>query len=107
MIHLQLLQRRPDSEELELLADLAVDGREERLTGPRSDLIDFGQKVMSVSQHRPITFHEDPEEWARSLIGSFRSPDLFVNVIHDDAPYTPTRVADVTLHEPVFDVAGH
>jgi hypothetical protein len=60
---------------------------------------------MSVNHHRLIAFHDDPEEWARSLVGAFRAPDLFIAVVHDDHPYTPTHATEVSLEEPVYEAA--
>jgi hypothetical protein len=40
--------------------------------------------VLSVRTGEPIRWEDDPEEWARSLSDSYRSPYLLAEIVHDD-----------------------
>jgi hypothetical protein len=42
--------------------------------------------VLSVCTGKAIRWEDDPEEWARSLTGSYRSQYLLAEVAHDDDP---------------------
>lgn len=42
--------------------------------------------VLSTSTGEAIRWEDDPEDWARSLIGSYRSPYLLAEIVHDDNP---------------------
>jgi hypothetical protein len=70
-----------------------------RIGGPRKGLIDSSQTLLGLPSGRRVTAQEAPEEWARGLIVQFRSPDLFAEIVHDDA--TPVEVASAA--RVVFD----
>jgi hypothetical protein len=68
----------------EVVARLNVDGKRYEVEGD-SSLFDFDMPVVGITKRRPVAFKRDPEEWARSLPGSYRSPYLLAKVVHDDA----------------------
>jgi hypothetical protein len=35
---------------------------------------------------RTISWEDDPEDWARSLASSYRTPYLLAEIVHDDHP---------------------
>jgi hypothetical protein len=42
--------------------------------------------VLSIGTGRTISWEDDPEEWARSLASSYRTPYLLAEIVHDDHP---------------------
>jgi len=42
--------------------------------------------VLSVRTGEALRWEDDPEEWARSLSGAYRSPYLLAEIVHDDNP---------------------
>ncbi len=87
MVKIELCQPVRTEEGLEIVAELVVDGGEvQRLEGLYAHLIDLEMPVMGISEGKIVRFHENPEEWARSLVGAFRAPDLFARVAADDHP---------------------
>lgn len=76
----------------EPLVVLTVNGEEHSVDGDAS-LLDFELPVVSLRRGEQITFEQDPEEWTRSLVGTYRSGDLLAVVAHDDAPITEDEIA--------------
>jgi hypothetical protein len=102
MVRVQLCKATSTNpDEAEVLAEVVVQDREVDVSGPRADLVDLSQRVMSIKQQRSIAFSDDPEEWARSLVGSFRMPDLYAQVVDDDDPPAPAAASEpIELEEP-------
>lgn len=99
--------RRPTRDERGCVAGFAtvarltvVDG-ELRVEGDEPELVDRRQRVVSQRTGKPVTVAEDPEEWARSLPGSFRAPYLWAEVIEDTNPLPEVVVEPVRVQEPV------
>lgn len=69
--------------------------------GDEPELVDPEQRVVGQRTGRAITFADDPEEWTRSLPGSFRSPYLWAEVVEDTHPLPEVEVEPVSLREPV------
>lgn len=67
-----------------MAAKLTVVGRDVTIEGPEQHVVDFTMSVISVSTGRILRYDEDPEEWARSLVGAYRSPYLLAQITHDD-----------------------
>ena len=103
MVKIELCRPVRTDEGVEVVAGLAVrEGQVELLEGPLAHLIDFSMPVMSITEGRSILFHEDPEEWARSLIGAFRAPDLFARVAADDHPAPDLAEEPIVIHTPAY-----
>jgi hypothetical protein len=73
--------------------DVQVEGEEPE--------VDLGQRVVSLRTGRTITFGDDPEEWARSLAASYRTPYLWAEVVEDTNPLPEVEVEPVQVREPV------
>lgn len=80
---------------------LTVADGEIRVEGDEPELVDLGQRVVSLHTGKAITFADDPEEWARSLPGSFRTPYLWAEAIEDTDPLPDLEVEPVRVREPV------
>lgn len=80
---------------------LTVANGELRVEGDEPELVDRRQRVVSLRTGKAITFADDPEEWARSLPGSFRAPYLWAEVIEDTDPLPDLEVEPVRVREPV------
>jgi hypothetical protein len=84
----------------ELAVRVRADGREISVDGPEPELIDRNQTVLSLRNGRSITCDDDPEEWARGLAVSFRSPYLSSRVVEDTNPLPDGEVAPTNVREP-------
>jgi hypothetical protein len=87
MVHVEFW--RPGSEigRSECVATLTQDGRQRPLiAGHEPQVADLERVVLSVCTGKAIRWEDDPEEWARSLTGSYRSAYLLAEVAHDDHP---------------------
>ncbi len=73
--------RAPDGTEVSAFLKPANGLRQSSL-----EVIDLDRMVLSMSTGRTICWDDDPEEWARSLVGSYRSPYLLAEIVHDDHP---------------------
>jgi len=103
MVRIEFCRPTWDDDDVAVVAVLVVKGRDVHVDGDMAGVIDFTMPVMSVNHERPIQFDEDPEEWARSLPGSYRAPDLFARVVADDSPVEeeqaePIVIKDVVIH---------
>lgn len=89
----------------------AVDGDGLRVEGPEPGLVDGDQLVVSLRTGRAIMCADDPEEWVRGLVASFRSPYLAALVVEDTNPLPDVEVARTTVRpslinpEPLDDAA--
>ncbi len=61
-----------------------IEGRNGSEIGQRA--VDLERVVLIVSTGEAIRWENDPEEWARSLAGSYRSAYLLAEIAHDDNP---------------------
>jgi hypothetical protein len=77
------IERAEENGAFEVAARLKVDGKSHDIEGDPS-VFDFEMPVVGITKRRRVTFARDPEEWARSLPGSYRSPYLLAKVVHDD-----------------------
>ena len=85
MVRVELCRPVKTEEGVEVVALLQVrEGQIEELEGPLAHLLDLRMPVMGLTAGRSVRFNDDPEEWARSLVGAFRAPDLFARVVADD-----------------------
>src|ERR1039458_8413568 len=86
MVHVEF--RRPGSEagRSKCVATLTQRGRRPaQVEGAEPKVVDLERVVLSVSPGEPIRWEDGPEEWARSLSGSYRSPYLLAEIVHDDS----------------------
>ena len=80
---------RPGSEigRSECVATLTQDGRQQpQIAGHEPQVVDLERVVLSVCTGKAIRWEDDPEEWTRSLTGSYRSAYLLAKIAHDDDP---------------------
>jgi hypothetical protein len=87
MVHVEFW--RPGSEigRSECVATLTQRGRSQpQIEGREPQVVDLERVVLSISTGEAIRREDDPEEWARSLAGSYRSPYLLAEIVHDDDP---------------------
>jgi hypothetical protein len=87
MVHVEFW--RPGSEigQSECVATLTQRERAKPLVeGREPQVVDVDRIVLSVSTGEAIRWEDDPEEWTRSLPGTYRSPYLLAEIVHDDHP---------------------
>ena len=90
-----VVDRETETVEWKSLVVLRVDGHQHEIEGDEG-ILDLALVITSLSTGEPITFDQAPDDWARSLPGAYRAPDLLATVVHDDDP----SVSDVTAaHE--------
>jgi hypothetical protein len=85
MVHVEF--RRPGNEagRSKCVATLTQRGRRPaQIEGAEPKVVDLERVVLSVSTGEAIRWEDDPEEWARSLSDSDRSPHLLAEIVHDD-----------------------
>jgi hypothetical protein len=88
--------------EPELVARVVADGRDIRFEGPEPDFLDPEQSVLNLRDGCTITCADNPEEWARGLAVSFRTPYLSARVVEDTVPLGDVDIARADVREPVF-----
>lgn len=84
----------------ELAVRVRAGGSDISVDGPEPELIDRKQTVLSLRNGRSITCEDDPEEWARGLAASFRSPYLSARVVEDANPLPDVEIAPANVREP-------
>jgi hypothetical protein len=87
MVHAEFW--RPGSEigRSECIATLTQRGHSQpQIEGREPQVVNLERLVLSVSTGEAIRWEDDPEERARSLTGSHRSPYLLAEIAHDDNP---------------------
>ena len=97
MVHVEFW--RPGSEigRSECVATLTQDGRQQPLiAGHEPQVVDLERVVLGVCTGNAIRWEDDPEEWARSLTGSYRSVYLLAEIAHDDHPSR----SEIGQHDP-------
>ena len=85
MVHVEF--RRPGGEagRSKCVATLTQRGRRPaQIEGAEPQVVDLERVVLSLRTGEAIRWEDDPEEWARSLSGSYRSPYLLAEIVHDD-----------------------
>lgn len=104
MITLELLRIIRDGQpcEAELAARVRADGADVSVDGPEPELIDLSQPVLNLRDGSTITCVDNPEEWARGLAASFRTPYLSACVIEDTNPLPDVEIERANVKEPVF-----
>ena len=104
MIILELLRVMRDGQpcEAELVASVRADGDGITIDGPEQDLIDQSQPVLNLRNGTTITCTDNPEEWARGLAVSFRTPYLSARVVEDTNPLPDVEIEPANVKEPVF-----
>lgn len=104
MITLELLRVMRDGQpcEAELAARVHADGNEITVDGPEPELIDQNQPVLNLRNGATITSADNPEEWARGLAVSFRTPYLSARVVEDTNPLPDVEIEPANVKEPVF-----
>jgi hypothetical protein len=103
MVKVELCRPVRTEDGVEVVAQLVVrEGQIEQLDGALAHLIDLGMPVMGISEGKIVRFNDDPEEWARSLIGTFRAPDLFARVAADDHPVPEVEAEPIRVQTPVY-----
>ncbi len=102
MVKIELCRPVGTDEGVEVVAELLVrEGQIELLEGALAHLIDVGMPVMGITEGKTIRFHENPEEWARSLVGAFRAPDLFARVAAEDHATPNLAEEPIVIKTPV------
>jgi hypothetical protein len=88
MVTVEVVTPKLDSnspqDDWDVVARLTVDGGSWHVDGDGS-VFDYTMPVIGITTHRRVSFRRNPEEWARSLPGSYRSPYLLARVVSDDA----------------------
>ena len=104
MITLELLRVMRDGQpcEAELVVSVRADGDGITVDGPEQDLIDQSQPVLNLRDGTTITCADNPEEWARGLAVSFRTPYLSARVVEDTNPLPDVEIEPANVKEPVF-----
>ena len=97
MVEVELWSYRGDDPSAETVYEwlwtLRVDGRDFELRGalehfdPQLKIINLRGRTNWLGQvKRSLSFVDDPEEWARSLVAAYRTPYLVPYTVHDDDP---------------------
>jgi hypothetical protein len=87
MVHVEFWRPGSKIGRSERVATLTQDGRQQPLiTGHEPQVVDLERVVLSALTGKAIRWEDDPEEWTRSLAGSYRSAYLLAEVAHDDDP---------------------
>ena len=104
MITVELLRVLRDGQpcEAELAARVRAHGDEITVDGPEPELIDQSQPVLNLRDGTTITCAQNPEEWARGLAVSFRTPYLSARVVEDTNPPPDVEIEPANVKEPVF-----
>ena len=87
MVHVEFWRPGSEAGRSECIATLTQRGRRQpQIEGPEPQVVDLERLVLSVCTGEAIRWEDDPEEWARSLTDSYRSPYLLAEIVHDDNP---------------------
>jgi hypothetical protein len=82
------------------VATVRVDGGELDARGEEPDLVDREQRVLNPRTGEPIKFVDAPEDWARGLVGSFRGPYLWAEIVDDSDPVPGLELPSVEIRAP-------
>jgi hypothetical protein len=87
MVHVEFWRPASEAGRSECVATLTQRGRRQpQIEGREPHVVDLERVMLSLSTGEAIRWEDDPEEWARSLTGSYRSPYLLAEIVHDDNP---------------------
>jgi hypothetical protein len=96
MVHVEFWRPGREIGQSQCVATLTQRGRDApKIEGREPQVVDLERMVLSIATGQTISWDDDPEEWARSLVGSYRTPYLLAEVIHDDHP--APNIADERL----------
>jgi hypothetical protein len=86
----------------EFVARLIADGADLRVEGPEPELVDRNQPVVSLRDGATLTCADNPEEWARGLAASFRTPYLIARIVEDTDPLADVEIARTEVKERIY-----
>jgi hypothetical protein len=87
MVHVEFWRPGREIGQSECVATLTQRGRDApKIEGREPQVVDLQRMVLSIGTGRTISWEDDPEEWARSLASSYRTPYLLAEIVHDDHP---------------------
>jgi hypothetical protein len=87
MVHVEFWRPGREIGQSECVATLTQRGRDApKIEGREPQAVDLKRMVLSIGTGRTISWEDDPEEWARSLASSYRTPYLLAEIVHDDHP---------------------
>jgi hypothetical protein len=87
MVHVEFWRPGTEIGRSECVATLTQDRRQQpQIAGHEPQVVDLERVVLSVGTGKAIRWEDDPEGWARSLTGSYRSAYLLAEIAHDDHP---------------------
>jgi hypothetical protein len=87
MVHVEFWRPGREIGRSECVATLTQHDREvPKIDGREPQVVDLDRMVLSLSIGRAIRWDEDPEEWARSLVGPYRTGYLLAEIARDDHP---------------------
>jgi hypothetical protein len=87
MVHVEFWRPGHEIGRSECVATLTQRGRDApKIEGREPQVVDLDRMVLSTNTGQTICWDDDPEEWARSLGDSYRSPYLLAEIVHDDHP---------------------
>ncbi len=87
MVHVEFWRPGREIGQSECVATLTQRGRDApKIEGREPQAVDLQRMVLSIGTGRTISWEDDPEEWARSLTSSYRTPYLLAEIVHDDHP---------------------
>jgi hypothetical protein len=85
MVHVEFWRPGSEISRSKCVATLTQGGRQQpQIAGHEPQVVDLKRVVLSGSTGKAIRWEDDPEEWARSLTGSYRSAYLLAEIAHDD-----------------------
>jgi hypothetical protein len=85
MVHVEFWRPGPEIGQSECVATFIQCGLQEpKIGGREPQIVDLPRIVPSISYGQTIRWEDDPEEWARSLVCSYRTPYLLAEILHDD-----------------------
>jgi hypothetical protein len=79
-----------------------AEGNQLDAEGEETDF-DRHQRVLSLRDGQPVRADEDAEEWLRGLTVSYRTPNLWVEIVEDTDPPPPPRIAPAQVREPILN----
>lgn len=86
MVHVEFWRSGSEAGRSKCVATLTQRGRRPaQIEGAEPQVVDLERVVLSIRTGEAIRWEDDPEEWARSLSDSYRSPYLLAEIVHDDS----------------------
>jgi hypothetical protein len=90
----------------EVVAHLRVDGQQVELDGDRS-VLPLDRELLNLRDGSKVSFERNPEEWARSLPGTLRGPNLAAEVVEDSDPVPEPEAAEQPPRAAHYAQWGH